>query len=220
MGYRLSSSALNLFKECPRCFWLTHHKVWKRPSGIFPSLPSGMDRILKEHFDRFRGRGVLPPEICESGECAGMKLFEDKEKLAVWQSNFKGIVFEEDGNVLRGAVDNILVKDGRLIVLDYKTRGFALKEDTAGYYQNQMDTYNFLLRKNGYETEDFGFLLFYVPSHVLENGDFVFDVELVRVSTDCGRAEGIWKDGLGLLDGECPERNDECAWCREVRYEE
>ena len=69
MGYRLSPSALNLFKECPRCFWLTHHKVWKRPSGIFPSLPSGMDRILKVHFDKFRDGGRLPPEICESGEC-------------------------------------------------------------------------------------------------------------------------------------------------------
>jgi len=47
MNFKLSPSALNLMKECPRCFWLAQHKVWKRPSGIFPSLPSGMDRILK-----------------------------------------------------------------------------------------------------------------------------------------------------------------------------
>jgi len=157
MGYRLSPSALNLMKECPRCFWLTQHKVWKRPSGIFPSLPSGMDRVLKVHFDRFRDRGEMPPELCENNSCVGMRLFDDDEKLKVWQSNFKGISWEdEDGNVLRGAVDNILVRDGKLIVLDYKTRGFPLKEDTAEHYRNQMNTYNFLLRKNGYETEDFG----------------------------------------------------------------
>lgn len=47
MGYKLSPSALNLMGECPRCFWLTHHGVWKRPSGIFLSLPSGMDRIFR-----------------------------------------------------------------------------------------------------------------------------------------------------------------------------
>ena len=55
MGYRLSPSALNLFKECPRCFWLTHHKVWKRPAGIFPSLPSGMERGLEQDYTDERG---------------------------------------------------------------------------------------------------------------------------------------------------------------------
>jgi ATP-dependent exoDNAse (exonuclease V) beta subunit len=52
--------------------------------------------------------------------------------LKVWRSNFKGISFEDkEGNILRGAVDNILVKGKKLIVLDYKTRGFPLKEYTA-----------------------------------------------------------------------------------------
>jgi len=38
--------------ECPRCFWLQIVKNIKRPAGIFPSLPSGMDKILKVHFDK------------------------------------------------------------------------------------------------------------------------------------------------------------------------
>ena len=78
--YKLSPSALNLMKDYPRCFWLAQHKVWKRPAGIFPSLPSGMDRILKVHFDKFRDKKQLPPELCENKECVGMKLFTDKEK--------------------------------------------------------------------------------------------------------------------------------------------
>ena len=36
MGYKLSPSALNLFKECPRCFWLAQHKVWRRPIWVNP----------------------------------------------------------------------------------------------------------------------------------------------------------------------------------------
>jgi len=72
MEFRLSPSALNLMKECPRCFWLAQHKVWKRPAGIFPSLPSGMDKILKIHFDKFRDKGQLPPELCENGECQNL----------------------------------------------------------------------------------------------------------------------------------------------------
>ena len=216
MTFKLSPSALNLMKECPRCFWLTQHKVWKRPTGIFPSLPSGMDRILKIHFNKFRDKKELPPEICENGECKNMKLFDDKEKLKIWQSNFKGISWtDKEGNELHGAVDNILVKGKKLIVLDYKTRGYALKDDTAEHYRQQQNIYNFLLRKNGYETEDYFFLLFYVPKEVLSTGEVIFDTELVKMKVDVESAEKVWKKALEMLERECPREN--CEWCGMVK---
>jgi len=212
MAYKLSPSALNLMKECPRCFWLAQHKVWKRPSGIFPSLPSGMDRILKIHFDKFMEQGKLPPELCDNGECVDMKIFDDKEKMKIWQSNFKGIQFtDKDGNLLRGAVDNILVKGKKLIVLDYKTRGYPLKEDTAQFSQNQLDTYNFLLKKNGYETENYAFLLFYVPREVMATGEVIFDTELVKMKVDVDSAESVWLKAIKLLNSDCP--SETCEWC-------
>src|SRR3989344_8415650 len=61
--FKLSPSSLNLFIDCPRCFWLQVVKKVKRPDGAFPSLPSGMDKVLKEHFDRFMEQGTLPPEL-------------------------------------------------------------------------------------------------------------------------------------------------------------
>jgi len=210
--YRLSPSALNLMKDCPRCFWLHQHKVWKRPSGIFPSLPSGMDRILKVHFDKFRDKGQMPPELYENKECIGMKLFDDKGKLKIWQNNWKGISFtDKKGNELHGAVDNILQKGKKLIVLDYKTRGYALKEDTAEHYRNQLNTYNFLLRKNEYKTEDFAFLLFYVPKEVMATGEVIFDTSLVKMKVDIDMAEKVWKDSLKLLEEDCPDKT--CEWC-------
>lgn len=210
--YKLSPSSLNLMDECPRCFWLDKHEVWKRPNGVFPSLPSGMDGVLKHHFDKFRDKGILPPELCEDKECKNLKLFNDAELMKVWRSNFKGIRYEDKkGNILFGAVDNILVKGKKLIVLDYKTRGFALKEDTADHYQNQLDIYNFLLRKNGYETEDYAFLLFYVPKEVTETGEVIFDTTLVKRKIDIKNAEKIFKKALELLDGECPKNG--CGWC-------
>lgn len=212
MSYRLSPSSLNLMNECPHCFWLEKHKVWKRPDGIFPSLPSGMDKILKEHFNKFRDKERLPPELCKNGECEGMTLFDDKEKLKVWQSNFKGVSWtDKKGNELHGAIDNLLVKGKKLIVLDYKTRGYALKEDTAEHYRLQQNVYNFLLRKNGYETEDYFFLLFYVPKEVMPTGEVIFDTELVKMKVDVKMAEKKWKEALELLDGECPTKC--CEWC-------
>ena len=198
--------------ECPRCFWLAQHKVWSRPSGIFPSLPSGMDRILKVHFDKFRDSEKMPPEICENSECSGMKLFDDKEKLKIWQNNWKGISFtDKKGNELHGAVDNILVKGKKLIVLDYKTRGYALKEDTAEHYRQQQNIYNFLLRKNGYQTEDYFFLLFYIPKEVMATGEVIFDTELVKMKVDIENAEEVWRKAIKLLNSDSPSKS--CEWC-------
>ena len=212
MTYKLSPSALNLMKECPRCFWLKQHKVWSRPAGIFPSLPSGMDKILKIHFDKFRDKGELPPELCNNDHCEDMKLFDDEELLKVWRSNFKGVSWtDKEGNELHGAVDNILVKGKKFIVLDYKTRGYPLKEDTAEHYRQQQNIYNFLLRKNGYETEDYFFLLFYVPKEVMPKGEVIFDTELVKMEVDVEMAEKVWKNALKLLNSDCPK--DSCEWC-------
>jgi len=216
MTFKLSPSSLNLMKDCPRCFWLKQHKVWSRPVGIFPSLPSGMDKILKIHFDKFRDQNKLPPELCDNNHCEDMKLFDDEEKMKIWQSNFKGVSWiDKNGNEIHGAIDNILVKGKKLIVLDYKTRGFSFKENPKEYgkkyYQNQLDFYNFLLKKNGYEIEDFGFLLFYIPKKVTETGEVIFDTELVKMDIDIKNAESIFEKALKMLNEDCPSKS--CEWC-------
>ncbi len=210
--FKLSPSSMNLIEDCPRCFWLQIVKKISRPSGIFPSLPSGVDKMLKEHFDRFRDNNDLPPELKHHKIDA--QLFDDKELLKKWRNNLKGIEFKDEENdiLLHGAVDNLLSKEGKLIVLDYKTRGFALKEDTAHHYQDQLDIYNFLLRKNGYETEDYAYLLFYMPERVLESGEFIFKNELVKMRVDVEHAEFLFKRAIKLLKEDCPEET--CEWCR------
>ncbi len=212
MPYKFSPSSLSLLKECPRCFWLQFNKGIKRPEGIFPSLPSGMDRILKTHFDSFRDKGKLPPELQElNGE---VKLFDNKELLEEWRNNKKGIKWTDGkGNLFKGAVDNILKKSNKLIVLDYKTRGFPLKEDTHEHYQNQLDIYNFLLRKNNFETEDYSYLLFYHPDKVNGNGDVVFNTDLIKMKISIKNAEKIFKDALEVLKGDIPECAEDCKYC-------
>ncbi len=212
MSVSLSPSSLSLLKECPRCFWIHFNKGIKRPNGIFPSLPSGMDKILKAHFDSFRDKGLLPPELKKLKD---VKLFDNTELLKVWRNNLKGIQWaDEEGNVLRGAVDNILQKGKKLIVLDFKTRGFPLQEDTHEHYQDQMDIYNFLLRKNGFDTEDYAYLLFYHPKEVEEDGDVAFNTDLVKVDISIENAEKIFMDAIEILKGEIPDCGEECEFCR------
>lgn len=212
MSFKLSKTSIALMEECPRCFWLTQHGVWKRPQGITMSLPMGMDHTIKRHFDKFRKKGILPPELNGHEHCPDMKLFDDEELLKIWRNNFKGIRYEDkEGNVLFGAVDDILQKGKKLIVLDYKTRGFPLKEDTHEFYQNQLDIYNFLLRKNGYEIEDYGLLLFYYPKDILETGEIIFDTHLKKMKIDIKKAEELFQSAIKLLNEDCPTKT--CEWC-------
>ena len=219
MPYKFSPSSLSLLKECPRCFWLHFNKGIKRPDSIFPSLPSGMDRILKAHFDSFMKKGMLPPELQSlNGEA---KLFDDESLLKIWRNNLKGITWnDENDNLFRGAIDNLLVKAKKLIVLDYKTRGFPLKEDTHKHYQDQLDIYNFLLRKNGYETENYAYLLFYHPDKVNAEGGILFHTDLIKMSISTGNAEKIIKNALKTLEGDMPNCAKECGFCkwRETPY--
>jgi hypothetical protein len=193
-------------------------KKIKRPDTPFPSLPSGMDKVLKEHFDRFMEKEELPPELRDQ-ECAkdGCSLFNDKEKLKIWRNNFKGIGYtdKKSGILLHGAVDNILIKGKKLIVLDYKTRGFPLKEDTHVHYQVQMDMYNFLLRKNGYETENYAYLLFYYPNKVAETGEVIFDIKLIKLPTSAENGQKIFEKAVNLLESkDIPNSSNECGFCK------
>ena len=145
------------------------------------------------------------------GNVGGIVIKEIKYK------NFR-FYFITDGYKLKvmdeSALTDLLMRfvrmSDKLVVLDYKTRGYALKEDTAEHYRLQQNVYNFLLRKNGYQTEDFFFLLFYVPREVMETGEVIFDTELVKMKVDIKMAENAWKKALKLLSGDCPKKS--CEW--------
>lgn len=171
-----------------------------------------MDRILKIHFDSFMEKGLLPPELEKLND--KVRLFNDKVLLKIWRDNRKGVQWsDEEGNLLRGAVDNILQKKDKLIVLDYKTRGYPLKEDTHDHYKDQLDIYNFLLRKNGYKTEDYSYLLFYHPDKVNPDGDVVFHTDLIKVEVSISNAQAIFDRALEVLGEDMPKPHKDCGFC-------
>ena len=214
---KLSPSSLNLFKDCTLCFWMQFNKGIKHPSTIFPSLPSGMDRILKNHFDSYRERKLLPPELKQLD--GDTHLFEKMDLLTAWRNNLKGIKYidEEVGATLRGAIDEMLINGKKLIVLDFKTRGFPLKEDTHDYYQDQLDIYSYLLEKNGFETEDYAYLLFFHPECVNGDGSVKFISNLVKMKTNPSNAEKLFRDAVECLQGEMPSASDDCGHCGYVK---
>ncbi len=149
----LSASTLKLYLECPRCFWLALKKGIERPRGPFPSLPSGMDRVLKRYFDTYRQQGTLPPLM--NGQLSGTLL---NESLTI------GFTDQESGLRLWGKLDDCLVLgDGRHAPLDHKTRASAPADVsyTEKYYQFQMNVYSLLLERNGYPISRTAYVVYY-----------------------------------------------------------
>lgn len=211
----LSPSTLNLFLECKRCFWIDKVKKIKRPRGIFPSLPGGMDRAIKIYFDSFRLKGALPPEL-SGPEFGGVTLFRDQAKLDRWRDWRTGLRYEDASRaaLFTGAIDDLLVKGDRYIPFDYKTKGSpTTAEDAVKYYQNQIDCYALLLSENHLPPDDHGFLIYYSPKSIQTNGSASFHIQTIKLKTDHERARSTFQKAVGLIQGAAPEVNKQCDYC-------
>lgn len=209
---RLSpTTGLGLFRDCPKCFWLHYNKKVHRPRGIFPSLPGGMDLVIKDYFDKYRGS--LPPEM--EGKAKG-SLMKDNKLMNQWRNWRTGMEYVDDklNATLFGALDECIEYDGKYIPVDYKTRGSAPREgDSEKYYQTQLDTYALLLDANGYEAEGTAYLVYYYPQKVEVNGKVMFNVETKELTASPDRARKIFEAAVKLLRGPMPKKHSGCEYC-------
>ncbi|OGL87340.1 hypothetical protein A3I40_04005 [Candidatus Uhrbacteria bacterium RIFCSPLOWO2_02_FULL_48_12] len=209
---RLSpTSGLNLYNDCPRCFWLHYNGRVPRPRGIFPSLPGGMDLVIKDYFDEYRG--ALPPEL--QGRIKG-DLMKDVNLMNQWRNWRTGLeYFDKQRNaVLFGALDECLVHDGKYVPLDYKTRGSAPNDgDSERYYQTQLDAYALMLEANGYPVADFAYLVYYYPKRVGEHGAVSFNIQPIELSLDANRAKDTFEKAVDSLQKPLPNHQENCEYC-------
>ena len=211
--FKVSPSKIGDLLECPRCLWLFYREGLERPEGIFPSLPGGMDGIFKEYFDRYRNTNKLPPEI--TGKIEG-KLFKDIEKLKMWRSRNSGLQaeFPEFNIFLKGLIDDLFVtSDNKYIPFDFKSRGYAIKEDTHRHYQHQLDLYALLFERNNLPPADYGYLLFFYPTSYNE-GTAQFETELVKMDVSPKRGYEILRRVHQIITGKPPLSHSECKYCQ------
>ncbi|MDO8436459.1 MAG: hypothetical protein Q7S82_03755, partial [bacterium] len=53
---QLSPNSLNLYLECPCCFWLEKKEGIKRPQPYPYALNMAVDVLLKQEFDEYRAK--------------------------------------------------------------------------------------------------------------------------------------------------------------------
>lgn len=203
---QLSASTLKIFQECPRCFWLHINKRIERPRGPFPSLPSGIDRVLKGYFDRYRRQGVLPPLI-------------DGKLEGTLSTTALTLGFNDAATRARlwGKLDDcVVLSDHRLAPLDHKTRASAPDDVsyTEKYYQFQMDVYTLLLERNGFSASRTAYVVYYFPTEGLLHEGFPFGIAVHTIKTDPERAYEVFASACRCLAGPMPLAGAACEFCR------
>lgn len=203
--FQLSPNSLNLFLECPLCFWLDKKQKIKRPQPFPYALNNAVDILLKQEFDTYRKREESHPLIVAHNIPA--KLFPNQELLDQWRSNFSGIRHYDEGlgATLFGAVDDVLeFEDGKLAPLDYKSTGSSAA-NVYDRFQLQMDVYTYLLEKNGFLTPRKGYLAFYIVDKGNGFGDRLpFRKELHEINTDPLYIPGLFEEAVSLLKNVSP----------------
>jgi len=163
--FKVSRSKIELFMQCPRCFWLDVRLKITRPSSPPFNINKTIDELFKKEFDIHRKAGT-PHPIMTKNKLTGIVPFQH-EDLDTWRYNFTGVTALHEPTNLHvfGAIDDVWVNEaGELIVVDYKAtskdREVSIDSDWQISYKRQLEIYEWLLRQNGFKVSDTGYFVY------------------------------------------------------------
>jgi len=107
--FKLSRSKIDLFLECPRCFYLDRRLGVGRPPGFPFALNSAVDALLKQEFDIHRAAGTRHPLMEKYGIDAVPFAHEELDR---WRHNFTGVqcLHQSTNFLVFGALDDLWAK--------------------------------------------------------------------------------------------------------------
>lgn len=219
--YKLSRSKIDLFLNCPRCFYLDRRLGVGQPPGYPFALNSAVDHLLKKEFDVHRSNGISHPLIEKYGVDARPI---EHEELDTWRENFKGIQYLHrlTNLIITGAIDDLWINSrGEYIVVDYKSTSkdeeiTELNKDWQIGYKRQMEVYQWLLRKNGLKVSDTGYFVYCngCTDRDMFDCKLEFDLTLIPYKGDDSWVEKTIIDAHDCLNSNSiPDPSPECDYC-------
>lgn len=218
--FRISRSKIDLWLECPRCFYLDRRLGVKRPSLPGWSLNNAVDELLKREFDTHRAKQRAHALMKKYGVDAVP--FEHAQ-LEAWRDSLRrGVEYThpETNLMITGGLDDVWVRKGELIVVDYKAtstrREISLEDQYKQGYKRQMEVYQWLLRRNGFKVARVGYFLFANASADKEafDGKLEFEMTLIPHEGDDSWVEGTVRDiHACLISDDIPQRSEACEYC-------
>jgi len=218
--FRISRTKLELFIDCPHCFYLDRRLGIGRPEGFPFTLNSAVDHLLKKEFDIHRARGEAHPMMKKYKIDAVPLAHENMDK---WRKNFEGVdYYHKPTNFLVfGAVDDIWInKDKEFMVVDYKAtstqKEITLDEEYRQSYKRQMEIYQWLLRRNGFTVSPTGYFVYVNGKTDVKAFDakLEFDVQILPYKGDDSWVEKIIFEAHKCLNQKiAPRQSPMCQYC-------
>lgn len=223
--FKLSRSKIDLFLNCPRCFYLDRRLGVGRPPGFPFALNSAVDTLLKQEFDVHRVRGTNHPLIEKYGVDARPIAHDDLKK---WRHNFTGVQFHHEPTnfLVYGAIDDLWQNsNGEYIVVDYKATSkegdiTVLDQDWHIGYKRQMEVYQWLLRQNGYAVSNSGYFVYCNGKKDKRSFDakLEFDITLIPYTgNDSWVEDALMAAHQCLKRSKIPHSHPECDYCSYVQ---
>ena len=194
----LSPTLLDTFRQCKRCAYDQFSPLrTKRPRGPYPTLPNGIDAVLKQYTDGFRG--TLPPELAH---LEGRRFVEDQSLINTYREwnglrcNRSVVLERPTPNIpnrkvtheliLTGGIDDLLYNDDDEIeIIDFKTKATEPGDDYGDkYYQFTLDCYAYMLRDQGLKVGKKAYLWYFWPRELGEDGQMKFDQKLLYMTVN------------------------------------
>lgn len=217
---KISRSKLELFTDCPRCFWLDQKERIKRPEFPAFTLNSAVDHLLKKEFDVHRANQEPHPLMKKYG--LDMLPYQH-ENLDKWRHNFTGIQFfhEPTEFLVYGAIDDVWENPKKeLHIVDYKSTAKDSDPNLDGIwqqsYKRQMEIYQWLFRQNGFPVSNIGYFVYVNGKRDRKafDGKLEFDVHLIPYEGKDNWVEKCIINAKKCLDAEePPTSSSNCQYC-------
>ncbi len=220
--WKLSRSKIDLFIECPRCFYVDNKFGTKRPGFPAFNLNLAVDELFKKEFDTYRAKGE-PHPVMQQYELDAVPFTHPQ--LDEWRENFVGITHNHNptGLVVSGAIDDLWVRpDNTLIVVDYKSTSKPGRIEALGdspwevQYTRQLGVYRWLLTQHGFTVDPTGYLVYANASRESDTfaNQLSFETTLVSVPTDDTWIESTLADIKACLESDAiPVSGANCEYC-------
>ena len=191
--FRISRSRMEMFLECPRCFYLDRRVGLDRPD--LPSWPlnDAVDHLLKNEFDLLRKDGRKHTLMKKYGVNAVPFQHPD---LAEWRDDYAhfvgACVLHEPTNLeICGIIDDLWINSkGQLHIVDYKatstSKEISLEDEYKQSYKKQVEWYQWIFRQKGLEVSNVAYFIFAngLKGERTFGGKLEFEVQIVSHKGD------------------------------------
>ena len=218
--FKISRSKIDLYCNCPRCFYIDVRLGVAQPPGYPFSLNAAVDHLLKKEFDIHRAKGVPHPLMERYGVEAVPFSHAD---LDIWRNARSGIQYLDPATnlLVYGGIDDVWINPkSELIIVDYKAtskdKEVDLEAEWQKGYKRQMEIYQWLFRQNGFPVASVGYFVYCNGKRDKEAFDakLEFDIKIIPYE---GKTDWIAPVLIDikecLMSDKIPASGSECDFC-------